>query len=193
MDPNICEIESITFGLYSGKEILNMSVCLVDNPKTSESNGTVYDPRMGTTDSSSSCDTCGMYAPKCPGHFGHIMFNVPIIHPLYYHHVNLLLKCFCIECNRFLLQKDQIALAGLDEYKGEDRFKQILKKIEKVSFCCQLTNKVDKNGNHKICGKEKLPIKFSSADNSYFMVYTDVNKTKNKYRLHNRRNYKSIR
>ena len=44
------EIEQITFGIYSANEILDMAVCKIDNPKKNGPN-TVYDDRMGTTDS----------------------------------------------------------------------------------------------------------------------------------------------
>ena len=77
----IREISSIEFGLYSEAEILKMSVCKIDNPKK-QGYGTVYDERMGTTDSSKICETCGQNAEKCPGHFGHIELNEPIIHTI---------------------------------------------------------------------------------------------------------------
>jgi DNA-directed RNA polymerase beta' subunit len=86
MDTDTKEINSITFGLYSSDEIIKMSVCKIDSAKKT-GYGSVYDDRMGTCDSSKMCETCNESVDVCPGHFGHIEFNEPIIHPLYYKRV----------------------------------------------------------------------------------------------------------
>ena len=83
MDRDKREIKSIAFGIFSPEEIIGMSVCKINVAKKS-GYGTVYDERMGTTDSTKPCETCGQTAEFCPGHFGHIEFNEPIIHPLFY-------------------------------------------------------------------------------------------------------------
>lgn len=189
------EIESITFGIFSAEEILNISVCKVDNPKKNvdfshdkrvsqsendsqqknkknSSLGTVYDPRMGTTDSSIKCETCKENAIICPGHFGHIELNEPIVHPQYYKRVCAFLSCFCMKCYRLILQKDQILIAGFQKFKGEARFTQILEKLKKVDICCQ------KDEYDEICGQEQPKIKFNSSDFTYSKIYMDgKNKT----------------
>ena len=178
MDYNTREIESITFGIYSPEEVLNMSVCKIDNPKKDNSAGTVYDPRMGTTDSSQICETCKGNATECPGHFGHIELNEPIVHPLFYKRVNSFLNCFCLKCCRLILQKDQIFISGLNRYKGEARFNRILEKLQKVDICCQPTDELDEDGEPILCGKDKPKIKFSNTDNSYSIIYMDSKKNK---------------
>jgi len=45
MNDNVKEIESIGFGILSSEEIVNMSVCELDNTKLTGA-GSVYDPRM---------------------------------------------------------------------------------------------------------------------------------------------------
>lgn len=167
------EIESITFGVYSQEEILNMSVCNITSSKKTVSFGTVYDPRMGTTDSSINCETCKENAIKCPGHFGHIEFNEPIVHPLYYKKVLSYLNCFCFQCHRLLLTKEQLLLNTLNRYKGQTRFLHILEKLKKVDICCQPTEEEDEDGDKIICGREHPKIKFNTSDSSYYMVYTD--------------------
>jgi DNA-directed RNA polymerase II subunit RPB1 len=107
MELDTREIASVTFGIYSTDEVLAMSVCKLDNAKKI-GYGSVYDERMGTTDSSKQCETCGETAEFCNGHFGHIEFNEPIIHPLFYRRVVAFLQCTCHKCNRMLLLKDQI-------------------------------------------------------------------------------------
>ena len=83
MNQDIREIESISFGVYSEDEYRKMSACTLISSKRSGI-GTVYDPRMGTTESKKICETCDEPPQVCPGHFGLIELNEPIIHPLYF-------------------------------------------------------------------------------------------------------------
>ena len=176
-DQDIREIEEITFGIYSAEEIINMSVCKVDNPKKSGF-GSVYDPRMGTTDSSQSCQTCEQNAIDCPGHFGHIELNEPIIHPLYYKRVASFLSCFCMKCHRLLITRDQIYISELNKYKGEIRFNRILEKIKKVDICCQPIDELDEDGEPCLCEKDQPKIKFNTNDNTFSLIFQEgKNKT----------------
>jgi DNA-directed RNA polymerase beta' subunit len=166
MDRDKREIKSISFGIFSPEEIIGMSVCKINIAKKS-GYGTVYDERMGTTDSTKPCETCGQTAEFCPGHFGHIEFNEPIIHPLFYKRVVTFLNCFCCKCNRLLVTRDQIYLEGLNRYKGESRFMKIQEKIKKVDICCN-------NG----CGAEHPKFKFCSTDSSICKIYESKEKIK---------------
>lgn len=168
------EIEGITFGIYSAQEILDMSVCKLDCAKKSGT-GTVYDPRMGSIDSSQECPTCNQDATYCHGHFGHIELNEPIAHPLYYKRICNFLNCICTKCHRLLITKDQIYLEGFNRFKGERRFSQILDKLKKVDICCQ--ESLDQKG--ELCRKDHPTIKFTASDCSYAMIYED-SKRKNK-------------
>jgi DNA-directed RNA polymerase beta' subunit len=177
MDYDTREIESITFGIYSAEEVLNMAVCKLDNVRKSGP-GSIYDPRMGTTDSTQKCETCKENATECPGHFGYIELNEPIVHPLFYKRVTAFLNCFCLKCYRLVLQQDQISICGLTRYKGETRFAKILEKIKKVDICCQYTGEIDENGDPVICGKDLPKIKFTAADSNFSLVYEDGKKNK---------------
>jgi len=165
MNSDIKEISLITFGIYSDKEIKDMSVCNLDNPKKN-GYGTVYDPRMGSTDSSEICETCKEDAEICPGHFGRIELNESIVHPLFYKRVINLLNCFCTKCYRLLLTKEQIYLREFTKYKGVLRFNKIVESLKKVDICC-----------HENCNHEKPQIKFSVNDCSFSIVYEDKRKT----------------
>lgn len=177
MDHDTREIESITFGIYSPEEILSMAVCKVDSVKKSGV-GSVYDPRMGSTDSTKKCETCKESAVECPGHFGYIELNEPIVHPLYYKRVTAFLNCFCLKCYRLVLQPEQISISGLNRYKGEARFVKILEKIKKVDICCQHTGEIDEDGEPVICGKDLPKIKFTAIDSSFSLMYEDGKKNK---------------
>lgn len=166
MERDTREIDEIAFGIYSAQEILDMAVCKIDSPKKSGPN-TVYDDRMGTTDSTRTCETCNEGAHACQGHFGYIELNESIIHPLYYKRVVAFLNCFCLKCYRLLLLKDQIYLAGLNRYRGESRFSRIHERLKKVQMCC-----------HPGCGSDHPRCKFSTSDSSIFKVYEGKDKTR---------------
>jgi len=173
------EIDSITFGIYSEKEILAMSVCAINNPRKSGL-GTVYDPRLGTTDSSEECQTCKQDAANCPGHFGHIELNEPVVHPLFTKRVVNYLNCICLKCNRLLISKDQINLVGLNKFKGERKFSAIVEKLKKVDICCQPTGKRDENGDEIFCGKDHPLVKFNNGDNTFSIIYEGTKNNKQK-------------
>lgn len=164
------EIEQITFGIFSADEIKKMAVCKVDNPKLcnvdkGSAYGTVYDPRMGTVENGTNCDTCGNGVWDCPGHFGYIELNEPVIHPLYYKQVVSLLRCFCIKCFKLLITEDQIKLNNLHRSKGIKRFAKILEKLEKIDMCSH-------------CSHPQPDIKHTISDNIISMVYKDKEKGK---------------
>lgn len=157
---DIKEIQEIIFGIFSPKEIVDMSVCKVETTKLTGP-GSVYDPRMGgDMDNNIPCVTCDASPKDCPGHFGHIEFNEYIIHPLFYKQVVAFLRCFCIQCNRLLITEDQVAVCGLMRYKRERRFKKIMEKLEKVDICCH-------------CSHPQPKITYSIADNTIAMVYKE--------------------
>ena len=130
----IKDIDYIHFGVYSAEEIEGMSVCKLTNSRRTGV-GSVYDPRMGTTDDSVDCVTCKENIIVCPGHFGHIELNEPIVNPLYYRKVTSLLKCFCKKCFSLLITKEQIKIYGINKLKGTERIEALLEKIQKTNVC----------------------------------------------------------
>ena len=154
------EIKSITFGVYSKKQIENTSVCCITNTKKSGP-GSVYDPKMGPCITSLLCSTCNENAIVCTGHPGHIELSEPIIHPLFYRITMSFLNCVCFKCYRVMITKDQININGLKT------FSQIVDKIKKMNICCQAG-----------CSAEKPSLKFSITDNTIHMVH-DRDKTMN--------------
>lgn len=160
------QVKTIVFGIASAEEIRNSSVCEVNDPRKMGYN-TVYDPRMGTTDSTEICETCKENAEDCTGHFGHISLNVPIIHPLYYRRVLNFLMCICSMCYRFILVKDQLAIGGFLKYKNDTRFGKILEKVKKTEICC-----------HSDCGKDHPKFRFTSSESKFYKIYEEKNKNK---------------
>lgn len=161
------EISNINFGIYSAEEIKNMAVCKIsssrfgeDPKKHAEEEGeiylfdetqtgksktdTVYDERMGPLDHKKRCETCELTFYECPGHFGYIELNVPVLHPLplFLKMTASFLKCICLntECNRLLITEDQIRLNKFNNFKRETRFQRILEHLEKVEICSHCGN-----------------------------------------------------
>lgn len=160
MDVETYEIDSIGFGIYTAQELLAISVCKVDSTKHSGP-GSVYDPRMGTTDQSKTCETCNETAITCPGHFGHIELNEPIIHPLFFPRVESFLRCFCVSCHRLLISKDQLLLLRFNRFRVENRFNHLLDYFKKIDICCW-----------ENCMADQPTYKYSSSDSSISQIYT---------------------
>lgn len=166
------EISNIKFGIYSSKEITNMSVCEVNNIKKNNTYNTVYDPRMGATSFYDTCETCDKHNNDCIGHFGHIKLNVCIVHPLYYKRVLSLLKCFCFKCYKLILSKEQLELYNIQKYKNENKTNVIMKNIKKnkTSICCQVTN-------GQICAYNKPEVKINNTNNTFYLTNDDNSRT----------------
>ena len=163
------EIEQITFGILSAEEIIKLAVCEVNSPKLCNTDksayNTVYDPRLGTIDNSVNCQTCSEDLWHCPGHFGYIRLNEPVIHPLYYKQVVQFIKCFCIKCNKLLITEDQILLNNFNRFKSVKRFEKIIEKIEKIDICIH-------------CSHPPPDIRYTVADNMVSLLYKDKEKGK---------------
>lgn len=157
MDFETKEIDSIIFGIFSHEEIVKNSVAKVHINKMS-GEGSVYDERMGTMDSSKDCVSCGMSCKDCPGHFGHIELNVPIMHPMYYRLIVSFLKCFCHKCYKFILTEEHLKLEGILRFHKEARFNKIIEKIEKIDVCYH-------------CDTPKPKINFVAAESNIYMVF----------------------
>lgn len=164
------DIDEITFGVYSAEEIKKFAVCKIDNPKLCNNDkngsyGTVYDPRMGTIENGKLCGSCGLGVWECSGHFGYILLNEPIVHPLYYKQVVNFLRCFCTKCFKLLISEEQIVLNNLNRLKGVKRFTKILERLEKIDMCTQ-------------CSHPQPAIKHVTSDNTISMIYKDKDKKK---------------
>lgn len=162
----IKDIDFIKFGIFSASEIEGMSVCKLTNGRRNGI-GSVYDPRMGTTEDSIDCITCKEDVVSCPGHFGYIELNESIVHPLYYRKVTSLLKCFCKKCYSLLITKEQIKINGISKLKGTERIEAIIEKILKTNVCL-------KEG----CCIEQPQLKYSPIDNSISFCYSESKNSK---------------
>lgn len=125
----IRDVSHIKFGILSAEDIRAQSVVQITSSKISGS-GTVYDPLMGhVIDFADDCPTCGLKR-DCWGHFGHIEFNEPMIHPMFYKEVEKFLKCFCKKCYRLLMTEAEIKLR-----KIKNRYQKLSNLLPEIVLC----------------------------------------------------------
>lgn len=159
---NYEEIESIQFGIYSKEEIDKLSVCEIVTHKMNGI-GSIYDKKMGVLNNEERCVSCGQDNKKCPGHFGHINLNVDIIHPLFYKHVLLFLKIFCLKCSRLIISEEQINLNGFNKLSKVVKFNKIVELCDKSDMCYH-------------CSYIKPKVQFINNDNNYIIIHKNKNK-----------------
>lgn len=136
-------IEDLEFSLYSQKDILKMTYVSVINPVINipPLRGSVNDQRMGSTDNKTPCETCTLVT-DCPGHYGRIDFNRPILHPLYRKQIVQVLTCVCHNCGSLLVKRKFMEKQGLFKYHDLKRL-EMLEKISNGFECQKVHNEVD--------------------------------------------------
>jgi DNA-directed RNA polymerase beta' subunit len=157
------EINKIKFGVFSSKEIVRMSVAELTCCKK-HGYSTIYDPRLGAI-GTAHCETCGQDAIGCPGHFGHVTLNEPVIHPLFVKKILAFLRCQCIECKELLFEAEHLQLAGIDGLKSDRKFKKIVKMATKMDLCSK-------------CLTPQPTYKQNVGESSISMTMLDENKKK---------------
>ncbi|KAK3699426.1 hypothetical protein QZH41_018587, partial [Actinostola sp. cb2023] len=63
----------------------------------------LMDPRQGTIDRFSRCQTCAGNMTECPGHFGHIELAKPVFHVGFLSTTVKYLRCVCFYCSKLLI------------------------------------------------------------------------------------------
>ncbi|KAI0029671.1 beta and beta-prime subunits of DNA dependent RNA-polymerase [Vararia minispora EC-137] len=67
----------------------------------------VLDRRLGTSEKSAFCETCGLNTVDCVGHYAYIKLCVPVFHIGYFKHTIGILQCICKTCARVLLEEPE--------------------------------------------------------------------------------------
>jgi len=110
---NLKNVKGVQFSIVSPEEWKRMSVvdpCGLIYAEVMEGgkpklNG-LMDPRQGTIDRYSRCQTCAGDMKDCPGHFAHIVLAKPVYHCNFMTKTIKLLRCVCFYCSRLLIDKD---------------------------------------------------------------------------------------
>lgn len=112
---NVKKIKSIEFNVLSPELIRKMSCVEITRAETYDKDGYpiergLMDLHLGVIFPGLRCKTCGHGMRECPGHFGHIEFTRPVIHPKFSDKIHYLLQASCRECGKLLI---------LDENRSE--------------------------------------------------------------------------
>jgi DNA-directed RNA polymerase beta' subunit len=141
----ISAIDRIELSLLGNDEIANISAMGKDSngigfadlydsfdPKP----GGLIDPRMGTTDNSVDCRTCGLNTTFCVGHFAHITLAEPVFHVGYLNYVKKILSCVCLKCSKLLIYKNEDEIADMLKNKSKKmRMAEIRNLVKNVTHC----------------------------------------------------------
>ena len=148
-DDTLQKIDRIDFTVWSNPEILRGSALgkdtdgitnaeLYDNSEPKR--GGLIDLRMGTTNESRDCDTCGLNYIYCIGHFGHLKLAEHVFHMGYLPFVKKILSCICIRCSKLLIYKNENEILEMLKNKsGRARLSEIRNLVKNVTYC-QKTN-----------------------------------------------------
>lgn len=96
------KIQDLAFYVKSSEEVLIESNVNITNKEIMKSDlpaqDGLYDARMGTTDFTWHCHTCGNRKTVCPGHFGSINLKYPVKSPMFRDELLKWLKIICFNC-----------------------------------------------------------------------------------------------
>lgn len=70
--------------------------------------GGLSDPRLGTIDRKTKCETCMASMAECPGHFGHLELAKPMFHIGFMKSVLTIMRCVCFNCSKILADEVKI-------------------------------------------------------------------------------------
>ena len=139
IEPEIKDVCGIQFSIMGPDEIRKRSVVEITKHDTYDKDIPVikglFDPRMGVTDVSMTCKTCGERNINCPGHFGHIELARPVYHYHFVNHLIKILKCVCFRCSKLLINKENIINRKVFEQNSYDRFKYIYNECGTIDNC----------------------------------------------------------
>ncbi|KAF7075840.1 hypothetical protein CFC21_080580 [Triticum aestivum] len=149
-------VQLVQFGILSPDEIRQMSVAVIEHAETMEKGkpkpGGLSDPRLGTIDRRTKCETCMAGMAECPGHFGHLELAKPMFHIGFIKTVLSIMRCVCFNCSKILADED-------DEKDG--KFKQALRiknpknRLRKIQEACK-GKKVCAAGEDDLEGQDQM-------------------------------------
>ena len=143
-EPESNNVVGVQFSILGPDEIRNRSVVEVCKHDTYDKDNPIvkglFDPRMGTTDMSKLCATCGQNNINCPGHFGHVELARPVYHYQFINIILKILKCTCLQCSKLLVNKDSPQIKNLMKKSNKYRWQEIYNLSQKISRCGQETD-----------------------------------------------------
>ena len=153
-------VDKIKMGVLSDDEVVRMSVVQIEPGLDKKKDGTyntIFDPRMGFNGAKGNlhnCPTCNQGYKDCPGHFGCIKLVRKIYNPIFFKDIVKMLKIFCHNCGKFILEDSVTTFPRLD---SDVNFKEIINLTTTTKcFTCNHRNAVvsGNNGEQHITFKD---------------------------------------
>jgi DNA-directed RNA polymerase subunit A' len=133
------KIASITFGVFSPKQVVASAAAKIVTPELYDRegypvDGGLMDLRLGVIDPGLRCKMCGQKLKECPGHFGYIELARPVVHIKFVRNILDLLKSTCKSCGRVLIPDENLKryLKMLEKVGSEEGFESRRKKIKEI-------------------------------------------------------------
>jgi DNA-directed RNA polymerase beta' subunit len=130
-------IEQFQFNISSAEEIIGLSVAEIKESKSLFGEGCVYDERLGPIDQSKTCVTCSQSYLTCPGHFGHIVLQEPVLHPMLLDEIINFLRVLCLDCHLPILGADHLRMLRVHQKKGNYKIISLLAKKFPLCVHCK--------------------------------------------------------
>lgn len=131
------QVKSLSFNLMSPEKIKELSSGKIVTPELYDIDGYpvdsgLMDLRMGVIEPGMRCRTCGGTLKECIGHPGSIELARPVMHIKYIPFIYMILRSFCQDCGKFLLDNDE-----REKYNKKTTKKKINKSKDrkKCPFC----------------------------------------------------------
>ncbi|KAL1971699.1 hypothetical protein VTN31DRAFT_2320 [Thermomyces dupontii] len=142
-------IKQLKFGALSQDDIVSQSVVEVSDRKfydlERDRQIAPYGPldqRMGISNKTGTCETCGGSVQTCNGHFGHVRLVLPAFHIGYFKRVIAILQMICKECSNILLPQaerraflKEMRRPTLDNLRRMQIAKKVLDRCKKTRTC----------------------------------------------------------
>ena len=157
-------IKELNFGISAKQDIVKqgvIEVChrelydLARNRAPTEHGP--LDARLGLSDKSGHCRTCGEPLQVCMGHYGYVKLVLPVLHIGYFKFIVQVLQIICKSCSAILLDEasrrkflQELRRPNLDNLRRSQICKRIAKEARKPHACpkcATLNGRVKKNGN----------------------------------------------
>ena len=177
------KLSHICFGMQSSQEVERAAHIQVvaknlynqDADRTPILYGAL-DNRMGTSQKSQKCSTCGLGLSDCVGHFGYINLELPVYHVGYFRAIIQILQTICKSCSAVLLSekdknifREKLKAPNIPYLAKQALRKKILTKAKKTVQCFECNAR---NGVVKKCGLLKIshePYRFCKKNSEPLM------------------------
>lgn len=130
------ELKALQFCMMSASEIVASSAFQLTTGRSSGAEyGSVADPRGGAS-KHATCETCLMDEVHCPGHFGHLFIDSPVVHPLFAANAVSALRLICHRCHRLIFNKLRIQYEHMENVTGQRRIDRLQTMAKTKGLTC---------------------------------------------------------